>query len=723
MWFSDSTLRRLCLADLVPSAVRRPPSRCLTLLAAAIAVFLASAGAFAVLAGAGAFAATALCRRNWDWLLKHVMRCSSPLPADMRGSPPPRCEVDPPLPTPLAPAATAGEERSGASMVAASTPRTAPLVSTVPTSLPMTVVSAESDAQATEEVSREEGPKEYDGRAAPVASAATAIQCSSMPPAGMRRTSVPACVKEPLLPMPLATVMAVGEERCGPCMAVVSTPIAAPLQLLAPTAMPMRVISVAADAKATEPVSGEEVLEEHEGIVAPTLSTATATQHVELLSPTSSIPTPLTSPPPKGPTKRCVVCLERPRAVQQACGHFALCERCFAKTLLCDASCPLCRAPLARLPLTSATGAAAAARDDFEMTFQKPPAIMGAATAPVLEKGRFAGCQRSDLLPWRAERGGGRRAGPEGLDDDIPRGWRRRPVEVTLEDFRRLRQLEACIFSHVLGVCAISTKAVAGSRMVVQVAEEPMAATLAAAVRRLPAPLKLAPKRLVPAHSGAGRPGRSCTHQALEQPVPPPAEIGLLCVLAADVLRGLAHLHGLWPNRPFGLTPKTCALAAGGVMKLSCVADSTEVQMEQALRPDEVDYSIYMGPEVLGAERRGSAADVWSLGLLVLQFVCNCRLLPTNANFADMCAFMEQADAGPLLKELDGIDGMVANYGEDGNDREAPATVLRALLQGALMRDPAARPVPGALLVTSPGLARAVTDDERRSLEAWLVSA
>ncbi len=131
----------------------------------------------------------------------------------------------------------------------------------------------------------------------------------------------------------------------------------------------------------------------------------------------------------------------------------------------------------------------------------------------------------------------------------------------------------------------------------------------------------------------AGADLASCIAARGEQPWPP----AVVCELAVQLCRGLAHAHGCRDHqgRPAGLvhgdvSPANVLLSSDGVAKLADFGlarlRSTGATGELAGKP------AYMSPEQAAGELAGPASDLYALGLVLFELLTGQRARPAAAS-------------------------------------------------------------------------------------------
>jgi serine/threonine protein kinase len=178
-----------------------------------------------------------------------------------------------------------------------------------------------------------------------------------------------------------------------------------------------------------------------------------------------------------------------------------------------------------------------------------------------------------------------------------------------------------------------------------------------------------------------------------------------LAVVAADVLRGLVTLHDDLHVLHRDLKPENILIDTDGTAKLADFGVAALLPPDRDDADDQVGTYLYMSPERLRGDRHGPKADVWSLGVTMLQLALRGRhpfaLAPTSDRsvdrfwcLAETLRITETAREGTQAVEQLVADAFVAIESERGAASEA----FRSFIRATLAIDPSVRPSAAALL-------------------------
>jgi serine/threonine protein kinase len=195
----------------------------------------------------------------------------------------------------------------------------------------------------------------------------------------------------------------------------------------------------------------------------------------------------------------------------------------------------------------------------------------------------------------------------------------------------------------------------------------------------------------------------------------------VLAVVMHSILSALEYLHDDAGLIHADIKPSNCLLSRHGEVKLSDFGICRSVQ--GALRSGGFSGTMgYMSPERLNGQGLSVSADVWSLGVVAVEYATGRHPYapsPPHRPTPDPASSPRPAP-GPAASVIDVMQRVLHDPAPDCPARVSPG--LAGLIRSCLAKDPACRTSAASLLALPPlaGLSRLPEDARLAPVAGWL---
>lgn len=137
---------------------------------------------------------------------------------------------------------------------------------------------------------------------------------------------------------------------------------------------------------------------------------------------------------------------------------------------------------------------------------------------------------------------------------------------------------------------------------------------------------------------------RRSLRDAIKKGAKTTSESGLAC-LAVQLLNGLAYLHVVARQAHLDIKPENVLLNSKGLAKLSDFGIAREFAESKQFLQTWVGTLVYMSPERVLSQAYDRSADVWSLGLTLLEVHTGKYPLPVGRSFVELYQYFQNSES------------------------------------------------------------------------------